>query len=149
MSPDIDMSALVDKLHPALKGVGIMAIDMIRDSQTGQVQWSTVFTGVLTAGLIAAASSIIALNSKVTELAALASQRAASIDNIPAMQARQENVIRRLDSIESGNALAVNDRFRAADAQRMELRLETLIAKDISRIESRIEREVLLKGSRR
>jgi len=146
---DIDLNALAQKLPHALKGVGaIMSVGVLRDSETGQVQWSTVFTGVLTAGLIASGSSLVALNSKVTELGALATQRGAIIDQLPAALARQEMVLKRLDAIEAGNVTATNDRFRASDAQRMELKLEAMVQRELARIESRIDREVA-KGGRR
>jgi len=125
-----------------------MSVGVLRDSETGQVQWSTVFTGVLTAGLIASGSSLVALNSKVTELGALATQRGAIIDQLPAALARQEMVLKRLDAIEAGNVTATNDRFRASDAQRMELKLEAMVQRELARIESRLDREAA-KGGRR
>ncbi|OPZ08847.1 MAG: hypothetical protein BWZ07_03098 [Alphaproteobacteria bacterium ADurb.BinA280] len=121
---------------------------VLRDSETGQVQWSTVFTGVLTAGLIASGSSLVALNSKVTELGALAAQRGAIIDQLPAALARQEMVLKRLDAIEAGNVTATNDRFRASDAQRMELKLEAMMQRELARLDARLDREVA-KGGRR
>lgn len=146
---DIDLNALANKLPHALKGAYFMALPaVLRDSETGQVQWSTVFTGVLTAGLIASGSSLVALNSKVTELSALAAQRGAIIDQLPAALARQEMVLKRLDAIEAGNVTATNDRFRASDAQRMELKLEAMMQREIARIESRIDRDAQ-KGWRR
>lgn len=146
---DVDVYALAHKLPQVLKGVWTMAaVGVLRDSETGQVQWSTVFTGVLTAGLIASGSSLVALNSKVTELAALASQRGAVIDQIPAALARQEMVMKRLDAIEAGNVTATNERFRSSDAQRMELKLEAMIQRELARIESRLDREAV-KGGRR
>ncbi len=145
----MDIGALAQKLPQALKGVGAMAISgVLMDSETGQVQWSTVFTGVLTAGLIASGSSLVALNSKVTELAALASQRGSVIDQIPAALARQEMVMKRLDAIEAGNVTATNDRFRASDAQRMELKLEAMMQRELARLDARLDREVA-KGGRR
>lgn len=149
MIVDVDIGALAQKLPHALKGAYLMAVPaVLRDSETGQVQWSTVFTGVLTAGLIASGSSLVALNSKVTELSALAAQRGALIDQMPAALARQEIVMKRLDAIEAGNVTATNDRFRASDAQRMELKLEAMIQRELSRLESRIDKESTRGGKR-
>jgi hypothetical protein len=52
-----------------MAGLALPAI--IRDSETGQVNWSNVITGGLTACVIAAGTSLISLNNKVAELAVI------------------------------------------------------------------------------
>ena len=75
---EFDPSIALQKLrgmshHMPMVGLALPAI--IRDSETGQVNWSNVITGGLTACVIAAGTSLISLNNKVSELTVIAAQR--------------------------------------------------------------------------
>lgn len=107
--------------HPAV--VCVAAASVIRDDE-GQIKWSTVLTGGLTAGLIAAAASLFSIQQTLTELRTKYEGRAAQVELIPAINERQRFILEELASIKSEKASATSDRFRGSDAQRMEERLQ-------------------------
>lgn len=133
-------------------GVGLHTVfvlpGLIRDSETGQVNWNNVFTGVLTAGLLASGSSLISLSNKVSELNALASQRGAMIDQLPAILEKLRAQEKLLDNIASEKAAATTDRFRASDAIRLENQLESRFMRELHRLEDRLDRDIS-KGGRK
>ena len=121
--------------------IGLALPAIIRDSETGQVNWSNVITGGLTACVIAAGTSLISLNNKVSELTVIAAQRSQYIEQIPAALERLRSMEKAVDSLVAGNAAATSDRFRGSDAARMKVEIETRFLQELSRLESRIDRE--------
>lgn len=85
-----------------MAGLALPAI--IRDSETGQVNWSNVITGGLTACVIAAGTSLISLNNKVAELAVVSAQRGQYIEQIPAALERLRYQEKAVDALVTGNA---------------------------------------------
>lgn len=121
--------------------IGLALPAIIRDSETGQVNWSNVITGGLTACVIAAGTSLISLNNKVSELTVIAAQRSQYIEQIPAALERLRSMEKAVDSLVAGNAAATADRFRGSDAARMKVEIETRFLQELSRVENRIDRE--------
>lgn len=99
------------------------AMSVIKDEE-GQIKWSAILTGGLTAGLIAAATSLFSMQQTLTELRTRYESRSAYVDMIPALAERQKFVLEELTAIRSEKASATSDRFRGADAQRLEERLQ-------------------------
>ena len=139
---DLDPSIIVQKFR------GLSHIDfamllpaVLRDSETGQINWNHVITGGLTTCVIAAGTSLISLNNKVSELTVLAAQRSQYIEQIPAALERLRAQEKAMDSLMAGNVAATSDRFRASDAVRMEARFETRFLQELTKLESRIDRE--------
>ena len=106
--------------------LAVAATSIIKDEE-GQIKWSTVLTGGLTAGLIAAATSLFSMQQTLTELRTKYEGRAAQVELIPAINERQKFVIEELTAIRSEKAVATSDRFRGADAQRLEERIQRRI----------------------
>jgi hypothetical protein len=139
---DIDLTPFLQKVR------GLSSIDfamalpaVLRDSETGQINWNHVITGGLTTCVIAAGTSLISLNNKVSELTVLAAQRSQYIEQIPAALERLKAQEKAMDSLMAGNVAATSDRFRASDANRMEARLETRFLQELTKLENRIDRE--------
>ncbi len=107
--------------HQAVMAVA--ATSIIKDEE-GQIKWSTVLTGGLTAGLIAAATSLFSMQQTLTELRTKYEGRAAQVEMIPTIAERQRFVLEELTAIRTEKAAATIDRFRGADAQRLEERLQ-------------------------
>ncbi len=122
-----------------MAGLALPAI--IRDSETGQVNWSNVITGGLTACVIAAGTSLISLNNKVAELAVISAQRGQYIEQMPAALERLRYQEKAVDALVTGNAAATADRFRVSDAARMEARIETRFMQELAKLEARLDRE--------
>lgn len=101
----------------------VAAMSVIKDEE-GQIKWSAILTGGLTAGLIAAATSLFSMQQTLTELRTRYESRSAYVDMIPALAERQKFVLEELTAIRSEKASATSDRFRGADAQRLEERLQ-------------------------
>jgi len=101
-----------------------MACASIIKDEEGQIKWSSVLTGGLTAGLIAAATSLFSLHQTLTELRTKYDSRAAQVELIPAIAERQKFVLEELNAIRTEKSAATSDRFRGADAQRLEERLQ-------------------------
>lgn len=107
--------------HQAM--LAIAATSIIKDEE-GQIKWSTVLTGGLTAGLIAAATSLFSLQQTLTELRTKYEGRAAQVELIPAINERQRFMLEELAALRTEKASATSDRFRGSDAQRLEERLQ-------------------------
>ena len=122
--------------------VGLAATSIIKDEE-GQIKWSTVLTGGLTAGLIAAATSLFSMQQTLTELRTKYEGRAAQVEMIPALAERQRFVLEELTAIRTEKAAATSDRFRGADAQRLEERLQ----RHIDALDRRVDE--LERGKRR
>lgn len=137
--PNMVFQKLRGLSHMPMAGLALPAI--IRDSETGQVNWSNVITGGLTACVIAAGTSLISLNNKVAELSVIAAQRGQYIEQIPAALERLRYQERAVDALVTGSAAATADRFRASDAARMEARIETRFMQELAKLEARIDRE--------
>lgn len=122
--------------------IAVAATSIIKD-EDGQIKWSTVMTGGLTAGLIAAATSLFSMQQTLTELRTKYEGRAAQVEMIPAIAERQRFVLEELTAIKTEKAAATSDRFRGADAQRLEERLQ----RHIDMLDRRVDE--LEKGKRR
>jgi len=127
--------------------IGLALPAIIRDSETGQVNWSNIITGGLTACVIAAGTSLISLNNKVAELTVIAAQRSQYVEQIPAAMERLRAQEKAVDALITGNASATSERFRASDASRMKAEIESRFLQEIAKLENRIDRE-LGKGRR-
>ena len=146
---DFDPNLAFQKLRGLSSTHLAMALPaVLRDSETGQVNWSNVVTGALTAGLIASGSSLFALNSKVAELSLLAQQRGQYIEQLPVIATRQQQVLERLEKLEEGRTAATNDRFRKADGDQLRAEFERRLALEVLRIETRIDRELMRGGKK-
>lgn len=118
--------------HSAVMAVA--ATSIIKDDD-GQIKWSSIMTGGLTAGLIAAATSMFSMQQTLTELRTKYEGRAAQVEMIPAINERQRFVLEELAALRSEKATATNDRFRGSDAQRLEERLQ----RNIDSLDRRID----------
>jgi len=114
--------------------LAVAATSIIKDEE-GQIKWSTVLTGGLTAGLIAAATSLFSMQQTLTELRTKYEGRAAQVELIPAISERQRFVLEELQALRAEKATATSDRFRGADAQRLEDRLQ----KQLDAMERRVD----------
>lgn len=141
---DFDSTSLFGSILHKLKDLyeipAVVIPGLLVNHETGGINWSNVFTGVLTAGLIASGSALIALSNKVSELSVLAIQRGTMIDQLPAVIEKLRIQEKAIDSINTGNVVATADRFRASDAAKLEARLDARISREIDRLEGRIER---------
>lgn len=106
--------------HSAVMAV---ASSLIKDEE-GQIKWSSILTGGLTAGLIASATSMFTMQQTLTELRTKYEGRAAHVELIPAMNERQRFMLDELAALRAERAAAASDRFRVADALRLEERLQ-------------------------
>jgi gas vesicle protein len=129
-------------IHEHQEILGIAATSIIKDEE-GQIKWSAVLTGGLTAGLIAAATSLFSVQQTLTELRTKYEGRAAQVEMIPAIAERQRFVLEELTAIRTEKAAATSDRFRGSDAQRLEERLQ----RHIDSLDRRIDE--LEKGKKR
>lgn len=137
---DFDPNLVIQKLR-GMSAVGLALPAIIRDSETGQVNWSNVITGGLTACVIAVGTSLISLNNKVSELTVLAAQRQQYIEQMPAAMERLRQQEKAVDALVNGSVAATSERFRASDATRMEARIETRFLQELAKLEARIDRE--------
>lgn len=119
--PQVLQKARAMMEHPAVYCVA--ATSIIKDEE-GQIKWSSILTGGLTAGLIAAATSLFSMQQTLTELRTKYEGRAAQVELIPTMAERQRFMLEELTAIRTEKASATSDRFRGADAQRLEERLQ-------------------------
>ena len=141
---DFDPNLVLQKLRGLshhLPGMGLVLPAIIRDSETGQVNWSNVITGGLTACVIAAGTSLISLNNKVSELTVITAHRTQYIEQMPAALERLRATEKTVDSLVAGNAAATADRFRGSDAARMKSEIESRFLQEIAKLEGRIDRE--------
>jgi len=138
--PQILAKARVMSEHSAVMAVA--ATSIIKDEE-GQIKWSAVLTGGLTAGLIAATTSLFSMQQTLTELRTKYEGRAAQVELIPTIAERQRFMLEELTAIRTEKAAATSDRFRGADAQRLEERLQ----RHIDALDRRVDD--LEKGKRR
>lgn len=117
--PQIAMKARAAIEAPVL----LLASSLIKDDE-GQIKWSSIITGGLTAGLIAAATSLLTMQQTITELRTKYEVRVAQVDLIPRMAERQQFILDELAALRAEKAAATSDRFRGADALRMEERIQ-------------------------
>jgi len=122
--------------------VGLAATSILKDEE-GQIKWSSILTGGLTAGLIAAATSLFSMQQSLTELRTKYDGRAAHVELIPTIAERQRYMMEELTAIRTEKAAATSDRFRGSDAQRLEERLQ----RHIDALDRRIDE--LERGKRR
>ena len=106
--------------------LAVAATSIIKDEE-GQIKWSSILTGGLTAGLIAAATSLFSMQQTLTELRTRYEGRAAQVELIPTIAERQRFMMEELSALRTEKAAATSDRFRGADAQRLEERLQRYI----------------------
>ena len=143
---ELDLNLAVQKLR-GLSHLGLILPAVIRDSETGQVNWSNVITGGLTASVIAAGTAMVSINKEVAELRVVTAQRQQYIEQIPAALERLRAMEKSVDALVSGSAAATSERFRASDAARMKVEIETRFLQELSKLEARQDRE-LGKGRR-
>ena len=137
---ELDLNLAVQKLR-GLSHLGLILPAVIRDSETGQVNWSNVITGGLTASVIAAGTAMVSINKEVAELRVVTAQRQQYIEQIPAALERLRAMEKSVDALVSGSAAATSERFRASDAARMKVEIETRFLQELSKLEARIDRE--------
>ena len=125
-----------------MSAVGLALPAIIRDSETGQVNWSNVITGGLTASVIAAGTAMVSINKEVAELRVVTAQRQQYIEQIPAALERLRAMEKSVDALVSGSAAATSERFRASDAARMKVEIETRFLQELSKLEARQDREL-------
>jgi len=137
---ELDLNLAVQKLR-GLSHLGLILPAVIRDSETGQVNWSNVITGGLTASVIAAGTAMVSINKEVAELRVVTAQRQQYIEQIPAALERLRAMEKSVDALVSGSAAATSERFRASDAARMKVEIETRFLQELAKLEARIDRE--------
>ena len=141
---ELDPNLVIQKLRGLshhMPGMGLVLPAIIRDSETGQVNWSNVITGGLTACVIAAGTAMVSINKEVAELRVIAAQRGQYIEQIPAALERLRSMEKAVDSLVAGNTAATADRFRGSDASRMKVEIESRFLQEIAKLEGRIDRE--------
>lgn len=133
------LSAIATKARVLIDSpVAILASSIIKDEE-GQIKWSSIITGGLTAGMIASASSLISMQQTITELRTMAQHRAPYIEKIPQIDAKMDFALQEITALKTGSASATSERFRASDGARLEARLEKAIDTEVSRLERKIE----------
>jgi len=133
------LSAIAAKARVLIDSpVAILASSIIKDEE-GQIKWSSIITGCLTAGMIASASSLISMQQTITELRTMAQYRAPYIEKIPQLDAKMDFALQEITALKTGSASATSERFRASDGARLEARLEKAIDTEVSRLERKIE----------
>ena len=109
---------------------------IVRDPESGEIRWSVVVQGVLSAAILGIGASYIQTYREIAEIRIIQSQRAADIGAIPSLATKIEYLTREVESLKDGRAAATSDRFRASDGQRLEERLQ----KEISKLTDRLDR---------
>ncbi len=135
---------LIEKVRATISHFGIVsgtAISVLKDEEG--IKWSVVLNGCLTAGVIAAGTSIFTMQQNFIELRTRFDVRAAYVDKIQTIDERQQRVIDDIAQLRGENVAATGDRFRGVDAQRMEDRIQ----RQIDALEKRIS--VIEQGRRR
>ncbi len=131
--------AVIEKGKAVLSNSFLLApTSLIRDEE-GQIKWGSIITGALTAGLIAASSSLVSMSHDITEIRTIQKQRMTDIEKLPHIEERQKFVLEELKQIKDGNVVATNDRFRGSDGIRMEERINKQYEAAISSLTRRIE----------
>lgn len=109
---------------------------IVRDPESGEIRWSVVVQGVLSAAILGIGASYIQTYREIAEIRIIQSQRGADIGAIPSLSTKIDYLTREVESLKDGRAAATSDRFRASDAQRLEERLQ----KEIGKISDRLDR---------
>ena len=91
---------------------------VVRDDN-GEIRWSVVAAGIIAAGSVTVGGWMVAVSS-----------------NVSAIEARQQMVLRRLDSLEASTHPSTSKRYTSEDADRD----RSAMQRDISRLEYRLER---------
>ena len=138
--PQIDsLHAIMTKAKLLIDApMALLASSIIKDDE-GQIKWSSIITGGLTASMIASASSLISMQQTLTELRTVARHRAPDIEKIPQIDAKMDFALQEITALKTGSVAATSERFRASDGARLEARLEKTIDTEVSRLERKIE----------
>ena len=120
----------------------LLASSLIKDEE-GQIKWGAILNGVVTAGMVASVMSLFTMQQTLTELRTKYEGRAAQVELIPAMNERQRFILEELTALRAEKASATSDRFRGADALRMEERIQ----RNIDALDRRLDE--LERGKRR
>lgn len=121
----------------------VLVPGVLRDSE-GQLQWNNIINGVLTAGLIAAGTSLFSMYQTVNELRLIQQQRANTLDQLPSLVERARTLEKDIDAIKSGQAVATSDRFRGSDGERLRKELNDRI----DRVEAKLDHLMTRSNSR-
>ena len=132
--------SILHKLKDLYESPVVVIPGLLVNQGTGGINWGNVFTGILTAGLLASGSALISLSNRVSELNALSVQRGVLTDPLPAVIEKLRVQEKAIDAINAGSVAATYDRFRASDAAKLEARLDARISREIDGLENRIER---------
>ena len=132
--------SILHKLKDLYESPVVVIPGLLVNQDTGGINWGNVFTGILTAGLLASGSALISLSNRVSELNALSVQRGVLTDQLPAVIEKLRVQEKAIDAINAGSVAATFDRFRASDAAKLEARLDARISREIDGLENRIER---------
>ena len=109
---------------------------IVRDPDSGEIRWSVVVQGVLSAAILGIGASYIQTYREIAEIRIVQAQRAADIGSIPALSTKIDYLTREVESLKDERSAATSDRFRASEAQRLEERLQ----KEIGKISDRLDR---------
>ena len=109
---------------------------IVRDPESGEIRWSVVVQGVLSAAILGIGVSYVQMYREIAEIRIIQSQRSADINAVPSLSTKIDYLAREVDSLKDGRAAATSDRFRASDGQRLEERLQ----KEIGKLSDRIDR---------
>ena len=134
------LGSILHKLKDLYESPAVVIPGLLVNQDTGGINWGNVFTGILTAGLLASGSALISLSNRVSELNALSVQRGVLTDQLPAVIEKLRVQEKAIDAINAGSVAATFDRFRASDAAKLEARLDARISREIDGLENRIER---------
>ena len=109
---------------------------IVRDPESGEIRWSVVVQGVLSAAILGIGVSYVQMYREIAEIRIIQSQRSADINAVPSLSTKIDYLAREVESLKDERAAATSDRFRASDAQRLEERLQ----KEIGKISDRLDR---------
>lgn len=147
---DFDPNILVQKLRAMAQFAPIMALPTIlRDSETGQINWSHIITGALTAGLISLGTAAIRMNNELAELRVITSQNKQYIDMLPVIATRQAEDREKISKLEEGRVTATRENLRRSDAEQLRAEMERFMRLESSRIQDRVDQLQPNRGIRR
>ena len=109
---------------------------IVRDPDSGEIRWSVVVQGVLSAAILGIGASYVQTYRELAEIRIIQSQRSSDISAIPSLSTKIDYLTREVESLKDGRAAATSDRFRASDGQRLEERLQ----KEIGKLSDRLDR---------
>ena len=93
---------------------------IVRDPESGEIRWSVVVQGVLSAAILGIGASYIQTYRELAEIRIIQSQRSSDISAIPSLSTKIDYLTREVESLKDERAAATSDRFRASDGQRLE-----------------------------